>query len=236
MRALVLAAGLGKRMRPLTETLPKPLLQAGGRPLITYHLSALREAGIRDVVINTHWLAEMLPEQLGSGERWGLRLHYRHEACLLETAGGIINNLDLLSPDGKAPFLVINSDVYTELNLSRWLSRVERVLLEHPAVEACLSMVPNPDHHPEGDFVHVAEGGLLQLPASENDIRQTYAGIGVFRPAFFKGLKPGPRALGPVLKDKIRARRVFGLGVKDFWLDVGSPGRLERLQNRLSAV
>jgi len=230
MKAMILAAGLGKRMRPLTERTPKPLLQIAGRYLIDFHLENLADAGIKDVVINTHWLAEQIPEALGSGEQWGLSLTYSYEPVLLETAGGILQALPSLS-DGDEPFLLVNGDIYTELKLRNWLAQVPAL---DPTRRACLAMVSNPSHHIDGDFGIDVDTGLL-VPMGQNVDWpiMTYSGIGIYHPAFFDGQLPGPGQLGPLLKEQIQAGHVLGSVISEYWLDVGTPERYRELCERL---
>ena len=149
MRAMILAAGLGTRMRPLTDTVPKPLLKVGGKYLIAYHLENIAKTDITDVVINTHWLAEKIPAALGDGSRWGLNIHYSHEPELLETAGGIANAMQTLVGDGDDRFLLLNGDVYTELDLKGWLSSISDI---DARTLAHLALVNNPKHNAQGDF------------------------------------------------------------------------------------
>jgi len=230
MKAMVLAAGLGKRMRPLTMYTPKPLLEVSDRYLIDFHLSNLANAGIKDVVINTHWLAEKLPEALGSGKRWGLNLSYSHEVVLQETAGGIIQALPQLS-DGSEPFLVVNGDVYTELRLTDWLAQAPSLDDNHLAY---LGLVDNPVHHIEGDFgFNPDTRQLCSLDQIQSMSGKTYSGIGLFHPFFFKGLHTGPSQLGPLIKKHIGAGRIFGDLISDYWLDVGTPERYMELKERL---
>ena len=230
MKAMILAAGLGKRMRPLTDHTPKPLLQVAGHYLIEFHLKSLARAGIKEVVINSHWLAEQLPKALGSGSRWGLQLHYSYEPVLLETAGGIIAALPNLSA-GTEPFLVVNGDVYTELDLAAWLAQAPALQGERLAY---LGMVDNPEHHPAGDFCVDPVNGLLSLFADTDHLHtKTYSGIALFHPNFFAGIAPGPRPLGPLLKQQIRAGHVVGAVLSAYWLDVGTPERFAALQKRL---
>lgn len=229
MKAIILSAGLGTRMRPLTDHTPKPLLKAGGQYLISYHLEKLRAAGISDIVINTHWLSEKLCAALGSGEQWGVRIHYSHEPLLLETAGGIMQALPMLS-DGQEPFLVVNGDVYTELDFNTWLAQ------QHPWPAdklASLVLVPNPEHHPKGDFVLDKTSGLLKENADTPQL--TYSGIGLYLPAFFDGLKIQPMKLGPLLHHFIAQGKIIGTECRDYWLDVGTPERLAELDRRLTA-
>jgi len=230
MKAMILAAGLGKRMRPLTDHTPKPLLKVAGRYLIEFHIERLVRSGIKDIVINTHWLGEQLPEALGDGARWGVTIHYLNEDVLLETAGGIQAALPLLS-DGDQPFLVVNGDVYTEMNLTSWLD-ASPVLNEQSL--AYLALVNNPDHNKDGDFCFDAETSKLSLfgvalPA------YTYSGIALFHPALFANVAPGPSPLGPLLKEYIGKQLVLGTFMSDYWLDVGTPERLTELKHRLKS-
>lgn len=228
MKAMILAAGLGKRMRPLTDHTPKPLLKVAGRYLIEFHIERLANSGIQDIVINTHWLGEQLPEALGDGARWGLTIHYLNEEVLLETAGGIQAALPLLS-DGKQPFLVVNGDVYTEMNLASWLE-ASPVLTEQSL--AYLALVKNPRHNEQGDFCYDAETSQLSL---FGDIlpAYTYSGIALLHPHLFKHVKAGPSPLGPLLKEHVDKQQVRGGLISDYWLDVGTPERLAELKQRL---
>lgn len=229
MRAMILAAGLGKRMRPLTEHVPKPLLQVEGKYLIEHHLQRLADAGIQDVVINTHWLAQQIPAALGNGEKWGLRIHYSHEHDLLETAGGIVQALPILCADDDS-FLLINGDIYSDFDLSDWLASAPSL---SEAKAAYLALVDNPEHNPTGDF-YLSDEGLLSL-TGEPESCKTYAGIALFHKGFFSGLELGPSLLGPQLKAAIGENKVIGSVLSDFWLDVGTPERLAELRTHLSA-
>jgi len=228
MKAMILAAGLGKRMRPLTDHTPKPLLRVAGRYLIEFHIERLVRSGIKDIVINTHWLGEQLPEALGDGARWGITIHYLNEDVLLETAGGIQAALPLLSDDDQ-PFLVVNGDVYTEMNLASWLDS-SPVLSEQ--ILAYLALVKNPDHNEEGDFCFDAETSKLSLFGATLPA-YTYSGIALFHPALFKNITVGPSPLGPLLKHYIDKQQVLGTLMSDYWLDVGTPERLTELKQRL---
>jgi MurNAc alpha-1-phosphate uridylyltransferase len=207
---MVLAAGKGERMRPLTLHTPKPLLPVGGRPLIEWHLLKLAAAGVTDVVINTSWLGEQLPAALGDGSTWGLRIAYSPEPWpALETGGGIFNALPLL---GDAPFLLVNGDVYTDIDYAS--------LALQPGELARLVLVPNPAHHPQGDFA---------LDGS----RYTYSGVAVIDPRLFAGCSAGRFALAPLL---FAARDAGQLGLQlhaGYWLDVGTPERLAQLDAHL---
>jgi N-acetyl-alpha-D-muramate 1-phosphate uridylyltransferase len=219
MKAIVLAAGRGERMRPLTDTTPKPLLTVAGKPLIVYHLEALARAGIHEVVINLSWLGHRIQEVLGSGEAYGVRISYSDEGPIaLETAGGIFKALPLLGP---GPFLVVNGDIWTDI-------RFETLRLEDGA-DAHLVLVPNPPQHPRGDF------GLDGDFIIERDTdRFTYAGVGVYRPAFFEGCTPGKFPLLPLLKRAIAAGKLRGQLHRGVWNDVGTPERLAALERPVS--
>ena len=229
MKAMILAAGLGKRMRPLTDHTPKPLLKVAGRYLIEFHIERLASSGIKDIVINTHWLGEQLPEALGDGSRWGVRLHYLKEDVLLETAGGIQAALPLLG-DGKQPFLVVNGDVYTEMDLGVWLKSAPVLNTE---CLAYLALVKNPDHNEKGDFCLNAETSKLSLFGAELPA-YTYSGIALYHPVLFENVKAGPSPLGPLLREYIGKQKLCGSLVKDYWLDVGTPERLSELKCRLT--
>jgi len=242
MKAIILAAGLGTRMRPLTERTPKPLLKVAGKYLIEFHLEQLAKVGITEVVINTFWLAEQFLPALGTGDRWGLKIHYSHEKKLLETAGGILNALPLLknertaSSTDSSAFLVINGDIYTEINLLNWLKQAPVLGASVNDKQAYLALVENPEHNIEGDFCLDAEEGSLHLKHTVNlDLPcYTYAGIGLYHPDFFKSLAPGPHPLAPLLKKQIAANQVCASLISDYWLDIGTPERLTQLQQRLS--
>lgn len=219
MRAIVLAAGRGERMRPLTDMTPKPLLPVGGKPLIAYHLEALARAQIHDVVINLSWLGDRIRTALGDGSRYGVRIAYSDEGPVaLETAGGIFNALPLLGSD---PFLVVNGDIWTDIDFGR-------LVLEEDA-HARLVLAPNPVHHPRGDFG--LEGDFIV--ERETD-RYTYSGVGLYRSAFFAGCTSGRFPLLPLLRRAIASRRLRGQIHRGDWCDVGSPERLAELENRVS--
>lgn len=219
---MLLAAGRGERLRPITDSLPKPLVAVAGRPLIVYHLEALARAGITDVVINLSWLGEKIRAALGDGERHGVRITYSEEGPVpLETGGGIHRALPLLGP---GPFLVVNSDVWTDMDFSRVLT------LEEGAA-ARLQLAPNPPHHPRGDFG--LEGDFVVQSEAH---RFTYTGIGVYRPELFEGCAPGKFPLLPLLERAIAARRLRGEVYRGEWLDIGSPDRLAWLDARERAA
>ncbi len=218
MRAMLLAAGRGERMRPLTDAVPKPLLEAGGRPLIGHALAALARAGIRDVVINVAWLGARIRDALGTGEEYGVHIVYSDEGPVaLETGGGIFHALPLLGPD---PFLVVNADVWTDFAFESLTLGVE--------ADARIVLVPNPPHHPRGDF-GLAADSVIRADAD----RYTYSGIGIYRPEFFSGCRPGRFPLLPLLRRALEARRLRGELYRGSWIDIGSPERLTELDARL---
>ena len=221
-RAMVLAAGRGERLRPITDTLPKPLVPIAGKPLIAYHLEALARARIREVVINLSWLGEKIRTALGDGGRYGVSIAYSEEGPTpLETGGGIHRALALL---GAEPFLVVNSDVWTDMDFSR-------VPTLDDGADAHLMLAPNPAHHPRGDFG--LEGDFVVAGEAE---RFTYTGIGMFRPQLFDGCAPGKFPLLPLLRRAIAARRLRGEVYRGEWLDIGSPDRLAQLDARERAA
>jgi MurNAc alpha-1-phosphate uridylyltransferase len=214
MKAMVLAAGRGERLRPLTDQTPKPLLEVRGQPLIAWHLRSLARAGVREAVINLSWLGAQLRAALGSGERFGLRISYSEEPeGALEVGGGIFHALPLL---GAAPFLVVNGDTYTDLDFAH--------LSIPPHSLAHLVLVPNPAHHPQGDFA-LREGAV----GTTGEPRLTYSGIGVFRPELFAGCSAGRFPLLPLLHGAIAARRLSGERYDGAWTDVGTAARLAAL-------
>jgi MurNAc alpha-1-phosphate uridylyltransferase len=232
VKALIFAAGLGERMRPLTDRTPKPLLRAGGKPLIAWHLEKLAAIGIREVVINTSWLAEQFPLILGDGDEWGLRLAYSYEGPTpLETGGGMHHALQLL---GDAPFLAINGDIWSDFDFAR--------LPQEPEGDAHLVMVPNPVQHPKGDFVLAPDGRLRP----DGDPRLTFSGIGVYRPRLLHGWRsvigqaPGTEAqpprfkLAPLLRAAMADGRISGQFHAGRWTDVGTPQRLAQLDIELA--
>ncbi|HTT02647.1 MAG TPA: nucleotidyltransferase family protein [Steroidobacteraceae bacterium] len=220
---MVLAAGRGERMRPLTDTTPKVLLAAGGKPLIVYHLEALARAGVREVIINLSWLGEQIRTALGTGERYGLSLSYSEEGPhALETGGGIYQALPLL---GSAPFLVVNADNWTDFDFGA-LARMKL----GAADDARIVLVPNSPHHPAGDF------GLQGDRVINTETgRLTYAGIGIYQAAFFAGCAPGRFPLLPLLQRAIAAGRLRGQLHAGAWFDIGSAERLAALEARLRA-
>jgi len=212
---MILAAGRGERMRPLTDKHPKPLLEVAGKPLIVWQLEKLAAAGFTDVVINQGWLGEQLPQALGDGARWGLAIQYSDETavpCALETLGGIVNALPMLSPNGE-PFAVVNGDVWTDYDYAQ---------LSLPAnKQAQLVLVNNPAHNPAGDF------DLLGAPL-------TFSGIAAYRPEMFAGLSAARAPLGPLLRAKIAEGLVSAIHHQGHWMDIGTPARLAELETLLA--
>ena len=220
MRAMILAAGRGERMRPLTDHTPKPLLTVGGKALIAWHLERLAQAGFERVVVNHAWLGEQLVERLGDGSAWGLRLIHSHEARALETAGGIVQAMADLGPE---PFLVINGDIWCDWDVRRAFTLADR-LRALDAQCACV-MVTNPEHHPDGDFG--LRGGHLVAEAP----RLTFSGIGVYQPSLFAALPGGrPAPLAPLLRAALAERRALGEHHQGVWCDVGTVDRLAQLR------
>lgn len=218
MKAMVLAAGRGERMRPLTDTTPKPLLPVAGKPLIGWHLEALARAGIREVVVNLSWLGDRIRAALGDGAAYGVSITWSDEGPVaLETGGGIFRALAHLGPE---PFLVVNGDTWTDVDFAS--------LRVDAGADARLVLVPNPAHHPRGDF------GLDGDRVVERDTdRFTFSGIAVYRPAFFAGCEDGRFPLLPLLKRSIAAGRLGGQVHRGRWIDVGTPERLAALDAEL---
>lgn len=218
---MILAAGRGERMRPLTDALPKPLLSLGGKPLIEYHLAALAAAGIRTVIINLAWQGDKLRAALGNGSRFGLKIAYSDESPrALETGGGIFKALPLL---GEGPFLVVNGDVWTDWSLHPHASLAATDL-------AHFVLVPNPPQHAQGDF------GLAGERVIDLGPRHTYSGIGLYRAAFFEGCEPGAFPMLPLMRRAIGAGRVSGELYAGRWHDVGTPERLAALDRELDSA
>jgi len=214
-RAMLLAAGRGERMRPLTDQLPKPLLTVRGKPLIVHHLERLARCGVRHVVVNVAWLGDRIRAALGDGAAFGVSIHYSEEgAQALETGGGIFQALPWL---GSEPFLVVNGDVFTDFDFA--------ALSIAPEAWAHLLLVPNPVQHPQGDFA--LEGGRVVETGST---RWTYSGIGLYRPQLFDGCRPGRFPLLPLLRRAIAAGRLSGEVYGGAWSDVGTLERLAALQ------
>lgn len=226
MKALIFAAGLGERMRPLTDHTPKPLLAVAGKPLIAWHLEKLAALGIRDVVVNTSWLADQFPATLGDGAQWGLRIRYVHEGDTpLETGGGMWNALPLL---GAPPFLLVNGDVWTDFDFAK--------LPREPAGLAHLVMVDRPPQATHGDFALDTDGCVR----ADGEHKLTYAGIGIYRPQLLDGWRdiiPAPLLangkpkfpLAPILRAHMPQGLITGEHHRGRWTDVGTPQRLAQL-------
>lgn len=221
MRAMILAAGRGERLRPLTDRTPKPLIEAGGKAIIEHQLDKLARAGFRDVVINTGHLGEQLPARLGAGERWGLTIHYSEEPPeALETGGGMFQALPLLGP---APFAVLSGDTWSDFPLDR---------LRHVKCDtAHLVMVPNPPHHPAGDLA--LAGGRLR---TEGAPRYTFSGMAVYHPRFFEGCEPGRWRITGLLRRRVDERVVTGEVYRGAWFDTGTRERLDALRAHLDGM
>lgn len=215
MKAMILAAGRGERMRPLTDHTPKPLLLAAGKPLIEHTIEQLVAAGFKDIVINHAHLGLRIEQRLGNGSRFGATISYSPEGDqALETAGGIINALHLLGNDA---FLVVNGDIATDFPFAE---------LKNQTVDlAHLILVDNPAHHPEGDFGLDTSG----LVVANTDAQFTFSGIGLYRRELFSNVPEGPSKLGPLLRQAIAGGRVSGQKMDGFWMDIGTPERLHEL-------
>ena len=217
---MLLAAGRGDRMRPLTDTTPKPLLPVAGKPLIAWHLERLAAADIRDIVINTSWLGEQLTAALDDGRRWGVSIRYSPEPWpALETGGGIHQALPLL---GEAPFLLVNGDVFADVDVA--------ALHLAPGDLGQLVLVPNPPHNKKGDFS--LKGGRIVPDGGET---LTFSGISILHPALFEACQPGRFPLAPLLRTARDAGRLGGQRHDGLWIDVGTPERLADLDALLAA-
>ncbi|HCK80772.1 MAG TPA: nucleotidyltransferase family protein [Candidatus Competibacter sp.] len=220
MKAMILAAGRGERMRPLTDHTPKPLLPVAGKPLIVHHLEALQAAGFREIVVNTGHLGEQLPAALGDGHRWGVRIAYSPEPPdALETGGGVFQALPLLGP---GPFLVVNGDVWTNYPFARLSTRLAGL--------AHLVLVDNPPHHAKGDFSLGDGDGRVGESGTE---RLTFSGVSVLRPELFAGCRPERFPLGPLLRRAMAINQVSGEHFTGAWRDIGTPQRLAELDREL---
>jgi MurNAc alpha-1-phosphate uridylyltransferase len=222
MKAMLLAAGRGERMRPLTDTCPKPLLLVAGKPLIVWHLERSARAGIVDVVINLSWLGEMIAAALGDGTQFGLRIQYSREPWpALETGGGLLQALPML---GEGPFLLVNGDVYTDVDFAALRIAANDL--------AQLVLVPNPEHNQKGDFWLAPDGRI----AAQGDLRLTYSGVALLRPELFAGAQPGRFPLLPWLLRALDAGRLGGQQHAGEWLDIGTPERLAQLDAKLQRM
>ena len=220
MHAMILAAGRGERMRPLTDKKPKPLLEIAGKALIVYQIEALKSAGIENIVINTGHLGDQLRYELGAGDAFGVQIVYSDEGDdILETAGGIIKALPLL---GDSHFIVTNADIYTDFDY--------KALPDQLGSDAHLVLVNNPSHNLQGDFA--LEGGRI---LNEGEEKLTYSGISLFHPRFFKNCSPGRAALAPLLRASAQADNLTGQYFKGSWTDVGTPQRLEEINRSIDS-
>lgn len=223
--ALILAAGLGERMRPITEHTPKPLIEVNGKPLIVHHIEKLSAADVRYIVINTSHLAERFPEVLGDGSQWGVRLRYSYEGPTpLETGGGMLHALPLLGPD---PFIVVSADIWSAIDYA--------ALPREPSGVAHLVMVPNPDFHPQGDFA-LADGTLYEGDGPAGAESLTFGNVGVYRRQMIEGETPGRFKLLPMYRRAIANGELTGERYDGFWRNVGNPAQLDELRRALSAV
>jgi MurNAc alpha-1-phosphate uridylyltransferase len=219
MKAMILAAGRGERMRPLTDHTPKPLLSVGGKPLIVWHLIRLAKAGFKQIVINHAHLGAQIEQALGDGRLWGVQIQYSPEKVALETAGGIANALPLL---GAAPFLVVNGDTFTDIDFA--------TLTLAPKHLAHLVLVDNPAQHPQGDFA--IEHGLLK---NDGEAKLTFSGVGIYHPDLFAGIVRGePAKLAPLLRQAIAQNLAGAEYYQGVWHDIGTPERLDDLDVQLS--
>lgn len=221
MKAMILAAGRGTRMAPLTDHCPKPLIPLSGKPLIVHHLEKLAAAGFSEVVINHAWLGQMIEETLGDGSPWGLSIQYSAETTALETGGGVHQALPLL---GEEPFLLINGDIWTD-----WDYRNAREVSLQDQDLAHLWLTDNPAHHPAGDF-------RLEGSRVRDQAELTFSGISLLSPALWQERQSGVYALAPMLRAAMAADRVSGAALQARWVDVGTPQRLQDLEGMLMGV
>ena len=216
MKAMILAAGRGERMRPLTDHIPKPLLEVAGKPLIIWHLEKLAKANFEEVIINHAHLGGMIEAYVGDGSRWNLKVTYSREGSPLETAGGIKKALPLI---GDQPFLVVNADIYTDFNFATIKNRNLNDCIGH------LVMVKNPKQHPDGDFF--LQNNQIELEGKE---RLTFSGIAIYQPKIFEDINIEPVAkLAPILKKLIGAKCISGEAYQGLWFDIGTPERLNEV-------
>lgn len=227
MKAMILAAGLGTRMRPLTDHTPKPLLEVGGKPLIVWHIENLVRSGFTDIIINTAWMGMALEATLGNGAQFGAHIRWSHEGEPLETAGGIIKALPLL---GTEPFLVINGDIWLRYDFIAL-----RTCFAHTQKMAHLVLVSNPEHNRKGDFALQGRvfAGVECTARNEGEPRFTFSGLSVLHPRLFAGLENGKRPLTPLLREAIAAEQVTGEYFAGPWVDVGTPQRLAELDKQI---
>jgi MurNAc alpha-1-phosphate uridylyltransferase len=234
MRVMILAAGRGERMRPLTDHTPKPLLQAGGKPLIVWHIERLVRAGITELVINHAHLGAQIEQTLGDGSQYGASIHYSPEETALETAGGIANALPLLGDD---IFVVVNGDTFCDYDFARLPELAAQ--MQRNQDSAHLVLVDNPEHHPHGDFFLKA-GRVLPTNDSRlatGDLQLTFSGIGLYQSSLFAAIPRGSKApLAPLLREQIALGKVGGEHHRGLWIDVGTPQRLQQLDQQLREI
>ena len=232
MKAMILAAGRGERMRPLTDFTPKPLLKVGGKPLIVWHLERLAKAGFKDIVINHAHLGEQIEQALGNGAQWGLHIQYSPEKVALETAGGIANALHLL---GSEPFLVVNGDTYTEIDFKGTALQADiHAGTGHALKLAHLVLVDNPPQHPSGDFAIEFKSQSDGMLKNEGTQMLTFSGVGVYHPELFAEVAKGqPAKLAPLLRKAIDNNTASAQYYQGVWHDIGTPERLKNLDENL---
>ncbi|BBI98409.1 mannose-1-phosphate guanylyltransferase [Ferrigenium kumadai] len=225
---MILAAGRGERMRPLTDHTPKPLLPAGGKPLVVWHIERLARAGITELVINHAHLGIQIEEALGNGRQFGVHIAYSDEGKALETAGGIANALPLL---GDEPFTVVNGDIWCDYDFARLPAHA--AAMRDNGDMAHLVLVDNPPHHPNGDFL-LHDGRVVESAPSAQHSKLTFSGIGIYQPALFSGIPRGSIApLAPLLRGQIALGKVSGEHHRGQWVDVGTPQRLAELDSQI---
>lgn len=230
MKAMILAAGRGERMRPLTDTTPKPLLVVAGCSLIEHHIKALHRAGICDIVINHAWLGEQIEATIGDGQQFGVNIRYSAENIALETAGGIRQAMPLL---GNQPFLVINADIWTDFPLIQLINAAKKHFSD--SIWAHLLLVPNPAEHPEGDFQLRDETALVYENGIYPDLSSyTFSGVGIYHPKIFYFLDEGKQALAPILRSLIKEQHVSAEIYSGDWFDIGTPQRLDEINAYLA--
>jgi len=232
MKAMILAAGRGERMRPLTDTQPKPLLKVAGCSLIEHHIKGLYRAGIRDIVINHAWLGEQIEAELGDGRQFGVNIEYSAEKVALETAGGIRHALPLL---GNNPFLVVNGDIWTDFPFQQLIHTAKKQF--NQSFWAHLLFVPNPPHHLAGDFQLLGGNSLVyEADIYPDHPTYTFSGIGVYHPKIFHFLDEGEQALAPVLRSLIREQHISAEIYAGDWFDIGTIERLDEINAYLKEI
>lgn len=230
-KAMILAAGRGERMRPLTDTIPKPLLRVGNKMLIEYHLENLVLAGFKEIVINHAYLGDKIEEALGDGARYGVTIQYSKETIKLETAGGIANALPYLNANHcNQPFLVVNGDIYCPIDFSSLIPDLAGLNAQSNDDLAHLLLVNNPSHHPEGDFYLSEQGRII----ATGQTKLTFSGIGIYRPQLFEQVTINcPTRLAPLLHQAVANHQVSGNFFSGEWIDIGTPDRLNALDQQL---